>query len=211
LAKQTKVQIVTPAGIAAYSYFHRADTKGKYANNKFKGDLVIDGSVDMSSLEKTLRDFAEAAFPGQGQSEDLKLPWSTWDNKEKNEEWIGSTILKASSKFAPKIVDTKRKPLPKGIEARSGDEVRFVCTLYAYEKTEKVKEGKKLIDVTFYGVSLQLQVVQLIKKNAGGGGLDALDDIEGFDAEVDGADYGFGDDAGGSSSDGEDGSDNADF
>lgn len=179
MAKTAKVQITTPVGTAAYAWFHKPDTGHKFSNNKYKGDLVLDGDTDMSKYEATVRAFAKEAFPDADLSE-LHLPWASGDD-HKNAEFHGKIILKASSKFAPTIVDSKRQKLPKKVQARSGDEVRYVCSLYAYEQTEKVKEGKKLIEVTVYGVSLQLQVVQLVAKNTGGGGLDQLDDIDGFD------------------------------
>lgn len=178
--KQPRVSVVTPTGTAAYAYFHRADTKGQYANNKFKGQLVLDGDTDMSALEAKVREFAAEVFPDDDLS-DLHLPWSEYAGDK--EEFEGKIILKASTKHKPKVLDTKRKPLKKGVEARSGDEVRLVCTLYAYKKVEKVKEGKKVIDVTVWGVSLQLSVVQLVTKRSGGGGEDLLDDIDGFDMD----------------------------
>lgn len=197
--KQPKVTVVTPVGIAAYAYHHKPDTKGQYADNKYKGQLVLDGDTDLSALEKTVRDFAAEVFPNDDLS-DLHLPWKEYDKEEGDdgfkEEFVGKIILKASTKHKPKVVDTKRQALKKGVEARSGDEVRYVATLYAYKKSEKVKEGKKYIDVIMFGVSLQLTVVQLVKKNAGGGAnLDALDDIDGFDIN-DVEDFDGGDDAG---------------
>ncbi|SFZ81702.1 Protein of unknown function [Devosia enhydra] len=200
--KQPKVKLVTPVGIAAYAYHHKPDTKGQYADNKFKGQLVLDGDTDMSDHEKKVRDFAAEVFPNDDLS-DLHLPWKEYEGDK--EEFEGKIILKASTKHKPTVVDTKRQALRKGIEARSGDEVRYVTTLYAYKKTEKVKEGKKIIDVIMFGVSLQLTVVQLVKKNAGGGAnLDALDDIDGFDIN-DVEDFDGGADAG---DDGDTGDDN---
>ncbi|MDR3473433.1 MAG: DUF2815 family protein [Devosia sp.] len=181
MAKQKKVMITTPSGIAAYAWFHKPDSGKEYSDDKYKGDLIIDGDTDLSAIEDKVRAFAAEAFPGIDLSE-LQLPFKSGDD-HKNEEFHGKIILRAKSKFKPNIVDSKRKALPKGVEARSGDEVRFVVSLYAYKKTEKVKEGKKVIEVVVYGVSFQLQVVQVIQKNSGGGGLNMLDDIDdGFDA-----------------------------
>lgn len=191
--KQPKVTVVTPTGVAAYAYHHRPDTKGKFADNKYKGQLVVDGNTDLSALEKTLRDFAAEVFPGKNLA-DLQLPWK--DGKADKEEFAGKIIIKASTKHKPTVVDTKRKPLKKGVEARSGDVVRYVCTLYAYEQVEKVREGGKLVEITIYGVSLQLSAVQLVEKRSGGGAnLGALDDIDGFDMD-DVDDDEAGDDAG---------------
>ena len=45
-----------------------------------------------------------------------------------------------------------------------------MVTVYVYEKTEKVKEKGKLVDVLTQGASLQLVAVQIIEKRAGAGG-----------------------------------------
>lgn len=177
MAKQKKVNIVTPVGVAAFAYFHKPDTGKKYSDNKFKGKLVLDGDTDLSALEEKLRAFAAEAFPDADLSE-LQLPWKEGDADK--EEFAGKIILTAKSKYAPQIVDSKKQKLPKGVKAMSGDRVRFVASLYAYEQTEKVREGKKTVEVTVYGVSLQLNVVQVIEKNAGGSGLSELDDIDGW-------------------------------
>lgn len=191
--KQPKVTVVTPVGRAAYAYHHKPDAEGQYADGKFKGQLVLEGDVDLTKLEKTARDFAAEVFPNDDLS-DLHLPWKEYGGEK--EEFVGKIILKASTKHKPKVCDTKKNPLKKGIEARSGDEVRYVATLYAYKKVEKVREGKKVVDVIMFGVSLQLTIVQLVKKNAGGGAnFDALDDIEGFDMD-DVEDFDGGDDDG---------------
>lgn len=182
--RQPRVVVVSPPGVAAYSYFHKPDTGKQYSDNKYKSKLVIDGDVDMSGIEKTIRAFAAEVFKGDDKydPEELKLPWSEGDPEK--EEFAGKIILTAKTKKQPMLVDSKRVKLPKSVKVFSGDVVRLVAQLYAYKKTEKVKEGKKLIDVLLFGVSLQLMTAQLIEKRSGSGngGLDALDDIDGFDA-----------------------------
>jgi hypothetical protein len=182
--KQRKVTYVTPVGVAAYSYFHKPDTGGTYSDNKYKGDLILPGDTDLSKLEDLCKDFCIENFP-KAPRDEIQLPFKSGDD-HKNEEFHGKLILKAKSQYAPQVVDSKKKRLPKGVFARAGDEVRFVTTLYAYETTETVKEGGKKKTVTLWGVSLQLTVVQVITKNAGGGGLNELDEIDGYDASEDG-------------------------
>jgi hypothetical protein len=177
--KQPRVAIVTPVGTAAYAYHHAPDTKGQFADGKYKGQLVMAGNTDMSKLETTVRAFAAAVFPDDDLS-DLRLPWKAYDGEK--EEFQGKIILKASTKHKPTVCDTKRQLLSKSVEARSGDDCRYAASLYAYKKMEKIRDGKKIVDVVMIGVSLQLNTVQLVKKNAGGGAsVDAFDDIEGFD------------------------------
>lgn len=193
MAKQRKVLIVTPGGTAAFAYFHKPDTGKKFSDNKYKGRLVLDGDTDLSKIEKTIRDFAAEAFPDADLT-DLQLPWKNGEdafasNEKLKEEFTGKIVLQAKSKFAPQIVDAKKKPLPKGVKAMSGDEVKYVCGLYAYEQEDTEVQtvgGKKTkVKVKTYGVSLQLNVVQVIAKNAGGGGggLDLLDEEDGWEPD----------------------------
>lgn len=176
-----KYLFTTPAGIAAYAYFHKPDTGKQFSDNKYKVDLILPGDADLSKLEELALAAFKEAMPGKP-TDNLQFSWKSGDG-HKNEEFHGKIILKAKSKFQPQIVDGKRKPLPPKVKAMSGDEVRLVVQLYPYESTEKVREGGKLVTVTTHGVSCQLKVVQVVAKNAGGGGLDMLDEIEdGFDA-----------------------------
>lgn len=168
-----------PKGIAAYAYFHKPDTGHKYSNGKYKGTVVLDGDVDLSDLKAKALAAAEHEWGDKFDPDDLKLPFFEYEGDK--EEFQGKVLVKASTKYAPKIVDAKRNALKKGIQARSGDLVTLVVNLIPYEKTEKVKEGKKLIDVKTQGISAQLNIVQLIKKGAGGGGLELLEDEEGDD------------------------------
>jgi len=192
--KQPKVTFVTPVGVAAYAYFHAPDTGKQYSNNKYKGDLVLEGDVDLSAFEQKCRDHLLAVYPNADMS-DIGLPFKSGDD-HKNEEFHGKIIFKASSKYAPQVVDAKKNPLKGKIQARSGDRVRYVVALYAYETTETIKENGKKKVVTTWGVSAQLQVVQLIEKRAGGGGLNELDDIDGFDATEEGGNWGDDDNEG---------------
>jgi hypothetical protein len=178
--KQPKVRIVTPVGTAAYAYINKADTEGQYATNKFKLTVVLDGDTDMSAIKTKIVDFVLAVYP-EADPEEIKLPFQNKPD-HKVEEFRDKILFAATSKHKPLAVDTKRQKLPKGVTVFSGDEVRAVGTLYAYKKTEKVREGKKMVDVIVYGASLQLSTVQLVRKNAGGGGgLDMLDDLDGDD------------------------------
>jgi len=177
MAKKKKVLVVTPTGIAAYAWIQKADTGHQYSNGKFKVTLVLDGDTDLSDLEaKAIAAFKEE-YP-DAPTDELKFPWKSGED-HKNEEFHDKLLLFASSKFKPKTIDGKRKQLRRGVEVRSGDEVRLVVNLFPYQSTEKVREGKKTITVTSYGVSAQLNIVQLIRKNASGAaGLDLLDELD---------------------------------
>lgn len=181
--KQPRVQIVVPVGTAAFTYLHEPDTQGQYATGKFKTNSLVDDSFDISEIEGKCKAFAQSVFPELTDEdlEDLKLPFKL-DPDHKREEWRDKFIFFASTKRQPKLVDSKKKPLGKKVKIFSGDEVRLVGSLYAYKNTEKVREGKKVVDVTVYGVSIQLNTVQLVRKNSGGdSGLGLLDELDGDD------------------------------
>jgi len=177
-----------PRGIAAFAYIHKPDTGHKYSTNKFKVTVVLDGDTDMEAIRAKALEAAAHEWGDKVQEGDIVMPWRD-GNDRKQEEFHGKILLTASSKFAPTVVDSKRKPLKKGVQVWSGDEVAIVVNLNPYEKTEKVREGKKMVEVQTFGVSAQLNIVQLIAKNSGGGGLNLLEDEEGFENDdVDDAD-----------------------
>lgn len=175
-----KFRASTPRGTLAYGWIHKPDTGHKYSNGKYKGTLVMNADADLSKVKAQFEEAFRDRFPNEDW-DDAKKPWKSGDG-HKNEEFHGKLLLDASSKFAPEVFDGKRKKLPKGLQVRSGDEVKFGIQAYAYEQTEKVREGKKTVTVTVYGVSAQLVAVQLLAKNAGGGADLFEEEEDAFDA-----------------------------
>lgn len=191
MPNKKKVYAVTPVGVGAFCWIHKPDTGHKYSNNKHKVTLVLEPDVDLEPIRKLALEAASQEDWGEDYDpEDLKMPFASGDGK-KQEEFHGKILFNAASKYAPKVIDGRRQPFPKGVFARSGDEMRLVVLLYPYQKTEKVKirENGKMIEVdeTVYGVSAQLDTVQVVRKHSGGGaGASMLDDIEdGYDASQD--------------------------
>lgn len=174
--KKRYPKVVAPAGVSGFSHIHKADTEGKYANNKFKIQVRYDeAEVDLSKIEAACHATAKEEW-GKVPA-DLKLPYAPSDKKEDD----GVVILRASSKFAPGVVDAKRNDLEDGVQVYAGDLVKFSATTYPYSKTEDVVvvvDGKKKRQKeTVYGISLQLRGVQLLEKRGGGSG-DVSDDFE---------------------------------
>lgn len=169
-----------PRGIAAFAYIHKPDTGHQYSTNKYKVTVVLDGDTDMEAIRAKALEAATHKWGDKVPEADIVMPWRDGDDR-KQEEFHGKLLITASSKFAPTVVDSKRKPLKKGVQVWSGDEIAIVVNLNPYEKTEKVREMKKTVDVKVFGVSAQLNIVQLIQKNSGGGGLNLLEDEEGFE------------------------------
>ena len=189
-AKKAKLIAVSDKGTAAYSFLKEPDTKGKFATNKYKVTIVLDGDTDMSSVEAKAKEAAEAKW-GEV-PDDLVMPWRDGD-ESKDEDLHGKITITATSKFQPTLIDSKRNQLPEGVWPFSGDIIKISFGMYAYEKTENVMETvngkKKKVKVTVYGISPQLRGVQLLEKRAGGG--DASNDFEdedGYEADDTGRD-----------------------
>lgn len=184
MTKKQTVRIALPQGPAAFAWLDKPDTGQKYSDDKFKVTMIYDSPDVLSEVEEACVKAAKEEWPSVKPA-DLKLPFQDGDDKEK-EEFHGKTLVTLKSKFKPAQVDAKKNPLPADVRVMSGDVIRCAASLYCYEKTEKVKEGGKMKNVTVHGVSLQLLGVQLIeKRNMGGnGGTDLFDEEDGFVAET---------------------------
>jgi hypothetical protein len=182
--KEPAVFVRLPAGTAGFSYLHKPDTEGTYADGKYKVTIVYDKDVDLSEIEKVCVAEAKKKWPKLKPS-DVKMPFRDGDETGK-EELEGKVTVTPKSKFQPKLVDAKRNELPESVKIFGGDIVKAVASLYLYESTENVKENGKTKKVTVYGVSLQLAGVQLIEKRGGRGGdvSSMFDEEDGFEAEA---------------------------
>jgi hypothetical protein len=179
------IMIGLPRGIAAYAYVDKADTEGQYSDDKFKVTVICEPDTDVSKIEATILDAAKAKWSDLD-VDDFNMPFKLHDPDAKNEAFQGKLTYTAKSKFMPEVVDAKRNVLPEGTPVYSGSLIRTAASLYLYEKTEKVREGKKTVDVLMRGASLQLATVQIIEKRGGlgkGAGKSVLDDEDGFDSQ----------------------------
>jgi hypothetical protein len=187
--KQPAKTYILPAGTAAFPHIDKPDTEGKFADNKFKVRMVWDGDVDLAAIRATIEKEAKA-HPEYGDSfdpETFAFPFREWGDDAEKEEFRGKITADVKSKFKPQVVDAKRKDVvTKGLKM-AGDTIKAMVTLYFYQKTEKVKAGKKMVDETVYGCSLQLVAVQIIEKRSGGGGNYAggFDEEDGYSSEDD--------------------------
>lgn len=185
------INVVIPALPTAFCYIDKADTKAPdgaswQPSNKFKYTGIADSSSVFFALKVTIVKAAEDKWPGQTIDWDsFSFPWTEHADDARQEQFRGKTTINASSKLKPKVFDSKRNEVPDDVKVFGGDIVKSNCTLYLYEKTEKVKVGKKLEDVMIRGCSLRLNAVQLIEKRSGGGGYaSAFEEVEdGFVAE----------------------------
>jgi hypothetical protein len=152
-----KVKFTTPFGVARYPHISSPDSKGKYADDKFKVKLVLPlGDPAAQSFIQSIKDAATALHGAKG----LKLYMPFVEDEEANEAVF---ILK--TKFAPAIFDGKGKPA-KGVQVGAGSVIRLMGNIVPYDK----------------GVTAQFNQVQIKELNGFGTcGFDAVEDGYEFD------------------------------
>lgn len=199
---QPSVTIRSCVGIAAFSYLNSPDNgKSKYADNKYKVQLVCDPEdfatgmavrhgkgnkfQPVTDFRKVCEDFYKEAlevddipegfFCPARQGEDLEN-----DDGEVREEFKGKVVMHPKSKRKPKAYDAKRQALE--VAPKAADRIKFVATLFAFPPTG----SKKKNNYKPGGVSLQLESTQLIQKAAGhSGSADDFDEEDGYDSSSD--------------------------
>lgn len=193
MAKKKFPIVVAGPGVAAYSYVNEPDTKGVYADNKYKVTMLLDNDVDLTGAIAKCHAAAELEWGKV--PEDLKLPFADGNEKRDKDgnpktDYADKIVFTAKSKFAPSMVDAKRAELPDTVWPMSGDVVKVSFACFPYVKTETEVEkinGKKVKrEVQVYGVSAQLRAVQLLEKRSGfgnsGNDFDVEDDYDGVEA-----------------------------
>jgi len=182
--------IVTPAGVAAYCHLSEPDTKGEYANDKYKLTLVMEpekssawmlGSKKMETGTQGFKKFIDSrhakapAVKGELNESPLKVGKKDEAGNEK-EEFLGKYLMVFQSKFQPKFIGvdgavTEEAP-------RAGDVVRVMATLSNYDNR---KIGA--------GLTARLSKVRIVEKRAAapegsGGDFPDLDDSPKAKAQV---------------------------
>jgi hypothetical protein len=178
---------VSVEGTAAYAWFNKKDTKFAKGGEegKYKGTLVVQ-KAKLADLKAGVPDKAGKIVWVSGTEwiehiQDLHskavdsvakyCPVKDGDKprgkkKEIKEEFKDCLTIDFKSKYKPQMVDAKKKDLPEGIWAASGDLIRISYRPVLYEG----------------GVSLQMNAVQVLEKRARGGGADLFDEEEGYEA-----------------------------
>lgn len=182
--KKEKAEIlVAPAGIASYSYLNEPDTKGKFADDKYKVTVLYPKenaeekhpSLNQEAIDAYIEKINALHKAAGGRKGGDKDPVKDGDKKD-NEEYHGYWMLRYKTGYPPALVDTKRKALPDNVKVYSGDIIKVSFDKHTYDD----------------GLSLsRLRAVMLIdKRNTGNGGagVAAFDDEDGFTVSDDGAD-----------------------
>jgi hypothetical protein len=180
--KTETIKFVTPVGEFRWPKVSQPDTKGKYADGKFKTAMVF-SDEDHKKVVARLTDAAKQLL-GEN-AKDCTMPVREFKNKDTEE--VQEVGINFKSKYRPAVFDAKKKKLPEGVTIGNGSEGRIVGVIFSWDKTTKVK-GK---NVTEYGISIRLGDVQITKLQEGGSmgnGADFDDDVEGYEYDGSGDD-----------------------
>lgn len=149
-----KTPFISPVGIARYPHITEADTTGKYADGKFKTQLLVP-KADAQRLIDQLK--------AQAKEEGLKAPQMPYKEDKEDDSLI---VFVFKSKFPPFIFDGAKQPIKK-LPGRlsGGSRIRVSGIVFPYDK----------------GLSLQMKQVQVL--DLVDGAACAFDEMEGsFDA-----------------------------
>lgn len=161
--KAPTVAFTTPFGTLRYPKISAPDTKGEYADNKFKTDIVFD-DADFAIVEKAIKEAAATLLPDV---KNPKLPLHTWEK-----DGDVSKGIRLKSQYRPAVFDTKNTKLPETTLIGGGTVARIASAIFAYKKGGNV------------GISLRLgkvQVKELVEYQ--GGDESPFDETDGFVSE----------------------------
>lgn len=179
MAKQESIPFLTPWFTARFPKISKPDTQGKFADNKFKTDALLD-DAEYKAVEKVLKDAGKKFWPGEEVSLPLKTFYANKEAKAAKKAEGRGMVLK--SKYRPAVFDAKKKKLPDTVQIGGGSVIRVAAAIFPWSKTTKFK-GE---EVTEYGVGLRLGDVQLrklVEFQASGDGSAFDEDEEGFTYE----------------------------
>lgn len=172
MAKQPKLRLITPEGVAKFPWLTEPDTRFNDAG-EYKVNLVLpkDDEATQALIKKIEKVFADFQKTLKG-AKLKKLPDSLGFEDEFTEDGdeTGNVIFKFKAKTgytnkageyvkmeAPKLFDSKLQPIAKGTAIWGGSTMMVNFTPSAFDA------GKNI------GVTLRLNAVQVIQINNGGG------------------------------------------
>ena len=161
MAKTESIPFLTPWFTARYPKISKADTKGQYADGKFKTDGVFLDAEGLATTEKALKEATAKFWPSVPVNE-VSLPvknfYASKEDKEKKKVEARGITLK--SKYRPAAFDAKKVSVPlDNVTIGGGSVIRVASAIFPWSKTTKFK-GQ---DVTEYGVSMRLGDIQIRK------------------------------------------------
>jgi Protein of unknown function (DUF2815) len=160
--KTPTVSFVTPFGTLRYPKVSEPDTRGEYADGKFKTDIVF-SDADYAIVEKAIKAAAKELMPD---AKSLKLPLYT--------EWEEGKGIRLKSGYRPAVFDTKNVKLAETVLIGGGTVARIAAVIFPYTKGANK------------GISIRLGKVQVkeLVEYKGGADSSPFDTVEdGFSAE----------------------------
>ena len=181
MAKHDSIPFLTPWLVARFPKISKPDTKGQFADGKFKTDAVPQDEADLAVIEKALKDAAAHFWPKETE---VSLPvMDFFANKDdKAAKKVESRGIRLKSKYKPAVFDSKKKKLPDSVSIGGGSVIRIAAAIFPWSKKTKFK-GQ---EVEEFGISLRLgdvQVRKLVEFQAQGDGSSFDEDAEGFTYE----------------------------
>lgn len=143
-----KVKFTSQFGVARYPHISSPDSKGKYADNKYKTKLVFPINDSTMQMVASIKEAATQL----GKTAKQYLPIEV-------DEDAGEIVLTTKSAYAPAIFDGKGNAA-KGVQIGGGSVLRVMGNITPFDK----------------GVTLQLNQVQI--KELNGFGTCAFDQVE---------------------------------
>jgi DNA-directed RNA polymerase len=169
MANDKYVNFATPKGVARYPKIIEPDTKGEYADNKHKTELVL-SAEDTKSFRQQALAAAKQLLPGV---KNPKIPFKSSPDK-KTGEVVESFIFKSTKK--PLILDAKKNRInPKNIGA--GSVLKIGGSFAAYEKGPNK------------GITAYLDAVQVIELKEGFDASALFNEEDGYVADEEAAPF----------------------
>jgi DNA-directed RNA polymerase len=163
------VNFATPKGVARFPKIIEPDTKGKYADNKHKTELIM-SAEDLKAFKAKAAAAAKQLLPGV---KNPKLPFKVSTDK-KTGETVESFIAKSTKK--PWIGDAKKTPInPKNIGP--GSVLKIGGSFAAYEKGPNK------------GITAYLDAVQVIELKEGFDASALFNEEDGYVADEEAAPF----------------------
>ncbi len=118
--KSEWIQFITPFGTLRYPKVSQPDTKGAYADGKFKTDIVFSDD-DFAIVEKAVTEAAAKLLPA---AQNPQLPLFT--------EWEEGKGIRLKCEYRPAVFDAKNRRLPEDVLVGGGTIARIAATIFAY-------------------------------------------------------------------------------
>ena len=163
-------KLVTDKALAHFAYVNEPDTKGDYADGKYKITLSFPKDDPfVTRLDAAVEKLCAEHF-GDKRPRNLHTPVKDGDDSNLD-AMAGRVFIRAKSNKQPLVVDSKRNKLPEGLTIFGGDVVKAAITLAVYEAGASK------------GVTAYLDALQLIEKRSSGSNTASMfGDEDGYEA-----------------------------